>query len=683
MAVLYCNSFTQEMSWDWSASLSSNSENYANKIAIDQQQNMFILGCFQDTLITGTDTLLSIGTQSVYIIKIGYSGNFLWSKKMSPETFSYGSLDVDADGNLYCGISFWGSLVFDETTYTGNAVLLKFSPEGDLIWTNEISSSTESTNLKKITFNNAGNIFIGGTFENDIQMDTISRTGGVMRLISYLIEMDTAGNAMGIKIIGDEDWEAMVGGLVDIEADDEGYTVLFHTTGNYDYGNGVVTPSCYGPVIVRFNNEQVCQWATYQNDFANFVDIVDFYADNSGIYLTGVYLESFSVDTCSITHPLAGLGANAAAPFVLKLNQEGHCLWLKSYIDDDELSGFGYGISADNDKNIYVMIAFNDTAVLGEDTLIGNGIISDVFGYDDILICKLDSLGVPVWAGNCGDMAGRNTGSIYTSELGDVFFVGYSIENIEIKAEIKNSFIAKKNNTYPPYPAGPVSGPTELCSNTEGNVFEISYVFNTDYYSWELPAGFAGTSDGTSIIVTVEPGAESGYIIVTPVNSNGTGEPSQIYVTVTETPEVPVVTFSDGTLYSSAASGNQWYNSEGIIEGATGDSYIPLVSDLYYVVVSNGSCSASSIDIDVTVSSPELTKNSIRIFPNPTNGIIHITNAENSRIEIRNIIGAVIMTKTISGSNNTIDLSGFAEGTYLMKITSSNKVITKKVVVSK
>ena len=62
------------------------------------------------------------------------------------------------------------------------------------------------------------------------------------------------------------------------------------------------------------------------------------------------------------------------------------------------------------------MVGFNDTAILGNDTLISNEEVPPS-GWDDILICKMDSLGNPIWAGNCGDAGDRNFGSIYVSNI--------------------------------------------------------------------------------------------------------------------------------------------------------------------------------------------------------------------------------------------------------------------------
>ncbi len=60
-----------------------------------------------------------------------------------------------------------------------------------------------------------------------------------------------------------------------------------------------------------------------------------------------------------------------------------------------------------------------------------------------------------------------------------------------------------------------------------------------------------------------------------------------VIITVNAVPEQPTIEQQGDVLVSSAASGNQWYNSTGMIAGATNQSYTPTETDDYYVIVSN------------------------------------------------------------------------------------------------
>ena len=71
------------------------------------------------------------------------------------------------------------------------------------------------------------------------------------------------------------------------------------------------------------------------------------------------------------------------------------------------------------------------------------------------------------------------------------------------------------------------------------------------------------------------------------------------------------------------------------------------------------------------------------IYPNPTNTILNIENAENSIIEIYDLLGRVVLFKNNIATNNQLNVSNLPIGTYLIKITNNNKIITDKFIVNK
>ena len=71
------------------------------------------------------------------------------------------------------------------------------------------------------------------------------------------------------------------------------------------------------------------------------------------------------------------------------------------------------------------------------------------------------------------------------------------------------------------------------------------------------------------------------------------------------------------------------------------------------------------------------------IYPNPTNTILNIENAENSTIEVYDLLGRVMLFENNITTNNQLNVSNLPIGTYLIKITNNNKVITDKFIVNK
>ncbi len=100
-----------------------------------------------------------------------------------------------------------------------------------------------------------------------------------------------------------------------------------------------------------------------------------------------------------------------------------------------------------------------------------------------------------------------------------------------------------KEITVRPLPgaAGPVTGITELCEGDMNISYSTPTVNHATSYLWELPpgasiTGFVNSDTERRIIVAFSKGSSSGYVRVTPSNNCGTGEPSELLVTVNAIP---------------------------------------------------------------------------------------------------------------------------------------------------
>ena len=74
----------------------------------------------------------------------------------------------------------------------------------------------------------------------------------------------------------------------------------------------------------------------------------------------------------------------------------------------------------------------------------------------------------------------------------------------------------------------------------------------------------------------------------------------------------------------------------------------------------------------------------ILIAPNPTNGLLNIsfnTIPQNTKIEVYNSIGALVLSEAMTNKNNTINASELSSGIYFMKVFEGNKVVAVKKVV--
>ena len=92
-------------------------------------------------------------------------------------------------------------------------------------------------------------------------------------------------------------------------------------------------------------------------------------------------------------------------------------------------------------------------------------------------------------------------------------------------------------------------------------------------------------------------------------------------------------------------------------------------------------------DIGFMISIPQnintLTENKFSIYPNPSSNLIHIKGLDNqaSNLDIYNFTGQLIYSETINENEHTLDISQFASGMYLLKISNKNFTQSEKLVI--
>lgn len=157
------------------------------------------------------------------------------------------------------------------------------------------------------------------------------------------------------------------------------------------------------------------------------------------------------------------------------------------------------------------------------------------------------------------------------------------------------------------------------------------------------------------------------------------------YLTATQ-PEVPVITLVGNTLQSSDAAYYQWYLNGKAILGATSQTYTPSLSGHYLVRTAEASqCvynySQTIYYTYVTATNDLLSLKSISIGPNPTTGLIKIsTEKKIESVAIFDLQGRHLSNPV---DFNSIDLSDFSTGTYLIRITCNDESRTFKIMLNK
>ncbi len=104
----------------------------------------------------------------------------------------------------------------------------------------------------------------------------------------------------------------------------------------------------------------------------------------------------------------------------------------------------------------------------------------------------------------------------------------------------------------------------------------------------------------------------------------------------------------------------------------------PLTEPGYYTYVLEGQDCDSVIGLTLMIleSVTETSESTVKVWPNPTTGTLHIDATDINKVEIRNLLGQMVMT---AGKIETIDLSCLEKGVYFLIVSNKNgmKAVTK------
>jgi len=232
--------------------------------------------------------------------------------------------------------------------------------------------------------------------------------------------------------------------------------------------------------------------------------------------------------------------------------------------------------------------------------------------------------------------------------------------------------------------------PTQICQGESSQLTALAGGGSGIYtYSW-VPATGLNNPNISNPVAT--PSQTTTYTVTV---SDGAGSISQsTTLTVHPTPATPTISQNGNTLSSSSATGNQWYNSNGAIPGATGQTYECTSDDYYHVVVTSqyGCESEPSNVIYVVITGIEEVngKNNLSVYPNPftdnTKIDFYLENGTNYKLTLCNALGQEVRILSEGISTETgkksiqITTNDLEEGVYFCKLVSNETIIIRKMI---
>jgi photosystem II stability/assembly factor-like uncharacterized protein len=216
---------------------------------------------------------------------------------------------------------------------------------------------------------------------------------------------------------------------------------------------------------------------------------------------------------------------------------------------------------------------------------------------------------------------------------------------------------------------GPISGSSIVCIGQTNVQYSVAKSDRASSYIWELPDGSSDTTITNKIVLNFNTTSTSGNIFVTPHNSCGNGNSSNLYVQVSQ-PPLPSISALGATEFCSGDSvrlsiesingmSYQWLKDGGTV-GNNANFYAAKVTGNYTINITNAiGCTASALNsINVIVNSvPQVSAVNI-------SGLTSFCQGGSVELSVTNNLNYSYQWK-----NNQTNVTGALTNTYIAQST--------------
>ena len=511
-----------------------------------------------------------------------------------------------------------------------------------------------------VTVDDEGNIYTTGSFNDTVDFDP---GPDVMKLnpgrgsAIFIQKLDANGNFIWAKSCGGKGNQ--IGQSIKVDAMGDVYTTgIFQDTIDFNPGTGVANLSAVGEedvFILKLDANGNFLWAKsfggieMDRGYSIAIDA------EGNVYTTGYFIDTVDFDPGTGVTNLSAVGGKDI--FILKLDPNGNFVWAKSFGGTE-----GIGIAIDGMGNVITTGYFSDTVDFDP----GTGVMNlTSAGETDIFILKLDANGNLLWAKSCGgywivgggiSITFDATNNVYTTGAFDGtvdFDPGTGVKNLSAmgesdifiqKLDAQGNFIWAKT-----FGGNDFDQSYSIAIDAESNVYSIGdFVGTVDFDPGTGVANLSAVKDGDIFIQKLD--AQGNFIWAKSFGGEGHNFGSSIDVDAAN------------NIYTTGLFRNT-------VDFDPGTDVKNLKSiggyDIYVHKMKQTATGVADIDNGIDIS----------LYPNPSNGFIHIALNEavgEAAITITDLQGKIIHSEQMSAATkSSMDIQA-PNGVYFVHVKTTN-----------
>ena len=230
------------------------------KIALDSSGNIYVTGYYQSTVDFGGGNVTSNGNWDAFLLKLNSSGTFQWVKSYGSNFNDLGrDVAIDSNDNIYMLGNYRGTVDFGGGDETGNInadiFLVKFNSSGVFQWV-YTAGADSFEDSRALALDSSDNPYITGSFQN-----TVNFGGGNITAANiddlFILKLNSSGAYQNIYTSNIFTTQKGKG----LAVDSSGNIYATGTfSGTVDFGGGNITTSGYDIYLLKLNSSFAFQW---------------------------------------------------------------------------------------------------------------------------------------------------------------------------------------------------------------------------------------------------------------------------------------------------------------------------------------------------------------------------------------------------------------------------------------